>query len=248
MLKLMKYEFKKQALSKWIMLVLVGLLELLFLFGVVTENEDRIGLAIGLLAIFSIGCLFYVAFESVLTFSNDLKTKCSYMLFLTPNSIYKIVGAKVITAAVQILIVGAAFLLLAIIDINMIMSMFQEVETAWQLIKELLEAFFGVSISEKIIILYIATLILSWICTVCLAFFSITLSTTFLANKRWKGIVSFVIFLGLNWLFSKIVSVSLGNTLHYTTIHYVLNCLYYLLFTIITFVGTGYMLEEKVSV
>ena len=170
------------------------------------------------------------------------------MLFLTPNSSYKIVGAKTIAAAAQILLVGAAFLVLAAIDITILVARYEDLESAWEFLQMMVKEMFGVIVDVKMIILYITTLILSWICTVCLAFFSITLSTTFLANKKWKGIVSFIIFLTLNWLFGKVVKASLGNTLNYTDYHYFLNCLYQLLFTIITFVGTGFMLEKKVSV
>lgn len=248
MVKLIKYEFRKQVFSKIVMLVLVGLLELLFLFGIITDNEGRLGFSMGLLAMLSMGCLFFVAFESILTYSNDLKTKCSYMLFLTPNSSYKIVGAKAITAAVQIILVGAAFIVIALIDGGILLAKYQDIEYAWEMFKLLLNDVLSISVDMKIVILYISTLIISWVCTICVAFFSITLSTTFLANKKWKGIVSFIIFLGLNWLFNKIISVTLGSTFDYSTGHYILNLLYQLLFAIATFVGTGFMLEKKVSV
>lgn len=248
MVKLIKYEFRKQVFSKIVMLVLVGLLELLFLFGIITDNEGRLGFSMGLLAMLSMGCLFFVAFESILTYSNDLKTKCSYMLFLTPNSSYKIVGAKAITAAVQIILVGAAFIVIALIDGGILLAKYQDIEYAWEMFKLLLNDVLSISVDMKIVILYISTLIISWVCTICVAFFSITLSTTFLANKKWKGIVSFIIFLGLNWLFNKIISVTLGSAFDYSTGHYILNLLYQLLFSIATFVGTGFMLEKKVSV
>ena len=48
MLKLMKYEFRKQAFSKMVILLLVGLIQLFFFFGIVTDNNNVIGTSMGI--------------------------------------------------------------------------------------------------------------------------------------------------------------------------------------------------------
>ncbi len=245
MLKLMKYEFRKQAFSKMVILLLVGLIQLLFFFGVVTDKNDVIGTAMGILSVFTFGALFFMAFEAIITFSNDLKQKCSYMLFLTPHTSYSIVGAKVLAAAIQIILAGIAFFLVFFIDIAVLVAKYDQIELITEMLHRFLQEVFSLDIQLKDIT--------AWISTITVAFFSITLSTTFLANFKLKGLVSFLIFIGINYAFGVIVNMGLGraydiNNFSNLSMYYILESLYLLGFTIITYVGTSWMLEKKVSV
>jgi hypothetical protein len=251
MLKLMKYEFRKQAFTKLVILSLIGLLELVFFFGVVTSRENVIGTTVGLFFMFAFGALFYLAFESIFTFSNDLKQKSSYMLFLTPNSTYSIVGAKVLAAAIQIVLAGIAFFAVFAINGGVLIAKYDMLAEVKRMILELLNQFFQLEISFSDVASVTAVMITSWISTITIAFFSITLSTTFLADKKFKGVISFAIFIGLNILISKIVDLVLGDINNYTndfTLYFALSSLFMVCFTIITYVGTAWMLDKKVSV
>ena len=109
MLKLMKYEFKKQNTSKWIILGVGVLLEIIFLLGVVLSKENMMGFGLGFLMVLSFIAVFYVSIESIITFSNDLNRKQSYMLYMTPHSSFTILGAKLLTAFVTVCVTGFAF-------------------------------------------------------------------------------------------------------------------------------------------
>jgi len=253
MLKLMKYEFRKQAFSKMVILLLVGLIQLFFFFGIVTDNNDVIGTSMGILAVFTFGALFFMAFEAIITFSNDLKQKCSYMLFLTPHTSYSIVGAKVLAAAIQIILAGIAFFLVYSLDIAVLVGKYNQLEVLKEMINQFLTEVFSLNIQLQDIIGVVSVIITAWISVITVAFFSITLSTTFLANFKLKGVVSFLIFIAINYVFGEIVNMGLGrvydiNNLSNLSMYYMLESLYMLCFTIVTYVGTSWMLEKKVSV
>lgn len=251
MFKLMKYEFRKQAFSKLVILALVGLLEIVFFFGVVTSRENIIATAMSLLAVFTMGALFFLAFESILTYSNDLKQKCSYMLFLTPNSSYSIVGAKVLSAGIQIILAGIAFFVVFAIDGGVLIAKYDAIAGVKRAILQLLDQFFQLKIQFSDIVSVVAVVITNWISTITVAFFSITLSTTFLANKKYKGVVSFIIFIVLNIVYSKITNLALGDAadhLSNVSTFFIWESIIALLFTILTYIGTAWMLEKKVSV
>lgn len=253
MLKLMKYEFRKQAFSKMVILLLVGLIQLLFFVGVVTDKNDVIGTSMGILAVFTFGALFFMAFEAIITFSNDLKQKCSYMLFLTPHTSYSIVGAKVLAAAIQIILAGIAFFLVYSLDIAVLVGKYNQLEVLKEMINQFLTEVFSLNIQLQDIIGVVSVIITAWISVITVAFFSITLSTTFLANFKLKGVVSFLIFIAINYVFGEIVNMGLGrvydiNNLSNLSMYYMLESLYMLCFTIVTYVGTSWMLEKKVSV
>lgn len=239
----MKYEFKKQAFSKIIILVLAGLLELFFAYGMIVDNQERIGVSIALFMVLAFGSILFISFECIITYSNDLKTKCSYMLFMTPHSSYSIIGAKALSTIVQILFAGAIFIAIGFLDFTLIVAKYADLSQMLDYLSQM----FQIQIDYTDVLIVIAAVLSGWICTILLAFFSITLSTTFLANKKGKGFVSFLIFLVLNYGISKVITLVLGSSLSFTQIDFVLNILITAIFAAITYIGTSWMLEEKVS-
>lgn len=250
MLKLMKYEFRKQAFSKAVILILVGVLEIIFFYGVFADKENTIALSMSLLAMFAAGAMFFIAFESILTFSNDLKQKCSYMLFLTPNTSYGIVGAKVLAAGIQVIIAAVVFFLVFAFDGTVLLAKYESLADLKRIIEELLSELFKLNISLSDVISVVSLFVTAWISTITVAFFSLTLSTTFLANSKFKGILSFAIFIALNMIFNKLMNVLIQSPDETSklTLYFALSSASMLIFTIITYVGTAWMLDKKVSV
>lgn len=246
MFKLMKYELRKQAFSKGIILALLALTEVLFLYSALFDKEKTLGISVVLLGMITYASILFVAFESILTYSNDLKTKRSYMLFLTPRSSYQIVGAKVFTSGIQVLITGFVFLLIGIGDAAIIIAKYDVLAQVKDGIVQMIEQITKSNFELKSLIFVFLLVLLSWISIITIAFFSITLSTTFLANKKFKGLVSFAIFIGINALYSFITNKTIGNNMSDTYI--ILNSLYTLCFIAITYVGTSWMLDKKVCV
>lgn len=250
MFKLIKYESRKQMFSKLVILAILGLIEVFFLIGIALSRTNMVSTTMGLLSIFTFGALFFLAFESIITFNNDLKLKQSYMLFLTPHSTYSIVGAKVLYAAVQIILAGIAFAAIYAVDAAILLAKYSSIAELKQVLVQALNTFYNFDIKPAYLVLGVIAVIFTWLNTVTLAFFSITLSTTFLADKKFKGFVSFIIFLLLNYVYSKITGFTLDNVdfLLDTTLYLTIQSLYLLCFTVITYFGTAWMLDKKVSV
>lgn len=82
MLKLMKYEFKKQMFSKIIIAAILGVLTLYFGIACVIDKETHAAIATMLIFTVMVFAGLYVAVESLSVYDKDLKTKQSYMLFL----------------------------------------------------------------------------------------------------------------------------------------------------------------------
>lgn len=251
MLKLMKYEFKKQGFSKFVILCLVAIIEVVFLLGVVLGKEEWMAASMGILFLVTFGAMTYLAFEAIITYSNDLKTKCSYMLFLTPNTTYSIVGAKVLAAAIQGIVAVCVFAAIYIFNGGILVAKYDVIAEVKQLIIEFSKQFLQLDIDMVALFSVVASILASWLSTITIAFFSITLSTTFLANNKFKGLISFVIFIGTNMLLYYIMDLVLGyqiESLADMTRYNLLASLITLVFTAITYVGTAWMLDKKVSV
>ena len=93
--KLMKYEWKKQRTSRMIVMVALAVCVLTFLGGVMVEKDALMGVSAMLLLVGSFFVVFYMGIESILILNRDLKTKQSYMIWMTPKSVWEILGAKI---------------------------------------------------------------------------------------------------------------------------------------------------------
>ncbi len=247
MLKLMKYEFRKQLFSKFAIAGVLVLLELYFFYGLIRDNEGTMGTAVGLLTVLALLAMFYVSFESIFTFSNDLKTKQSYMLFMTPQSAYSIMGAKVLSSIIQIALVAAFFGVVAVADIFALAARNGAIEEFWEVCQELVKSLLNIEINFEVFLMTAVELLIEWMLIVVIAMLSITLSATFMANTKAKGIVSFVIFIVVNVLISK-ASELISDGILVDKKEFWLLMLFHSGVTVASYVVTAWMLEKKVSV
>ena len=118
MLKLMKYELRKTAFSKLVLLVITAVAEIAFLIGVFWKKDNILAMGIIFLVMCTIFGVIYIGIESVNVLHRDLNTKQSYMLFLTPKSSYQILGAKILENGISIIMAGAFFAALAALDVT----------------------------------------------------------------------------------------------------------------------------------
>lgn len=204
--KLIKYEFRKQLLSKLVVGVVVAVLQLVFFGGLIFDKGDWAGMGLGVFAIVAMVSLLYFSFESIVTYSNDLRTKQSYMLFLTPRNMFQIVGAKLVTTILQIFVCGCAFAAIGIGDVFLVCATKGSVKEFLDMVKEFFQVLTGVEIRLVEVIYVILMVLIAWLFFIAMAMFAITLSTTLLSNWRFKGVASVAIFFGLDWLVAKVVS------------------------------------------
>lgn len=243
MLKLMKYEFRKQLFSKYIIVAFLGILEVIFFFGLILDRQSLIAVDLGIFLLLAIGSLTYVSVECLATFSNDLKTKCSYMLFMTPHSSYTIIGAKVLSMIVQVFGTAAVFTVLGLCNGAMLLGRYHMLNDFIQTVLDNFHWDFNVFMIIGNILMAIA----NWSCIVLFAFLAITASTTFLANKKGKGMVSFLIFLLICFINAKTDNIILSNFTYMSDPYIGISLVINLIFGMIAYLLTSYLLEEKVS-
>jgi ABC-2 type transport system permease protein len=248
MWKLVKYELRKQMQSKLVIFGIVALLEIIWFIGLFTKERVLYSTSALLFMIANISML-YLYFESVVTFSHDLKTKNSYMMFMTPNSSYKIVGAKILASGIQILVYGLCFFGIGVLDIGIMTIRFNSVSETIEMVKKALHHFVHIDVDKTFVFLYLLTILIAGIFILVLAYVSITLSATFLANKPYKGVVSFAIFIAISYVVGKISNVLIGDgdVLFRDNKTMLLFIVWYTVLSAIAYVVTAWMLEKKVS-
>lgn len=192
MINLIKYEFIKKGKLFGITAVSAILLSLLANF---KYGEAGTGLFLGLLTI--VMFILYTV-DVISMYSKELNNKTGYMTFMTPNSGYAILGSKVITAVLEGIIMLVFYFLLTFLSIYIISGFENFFNTNYIHY----DVSFGFTIGHLIIILFV--LLLLFIEFILTIYTSITVRKSILANVKFKGLISFLIFIGINYVIANI--------------------------------------------
>lgn len=251
MLKLMKYEFRKTWITKLILLGVTAVAEIAFLIGLYVERETTLGLSVMLLVFLALGGIAMIGLYSVMTLHRDMNTKQSYMLFMTPNSSYSILGAKVLECGLSILIGGAFYFALGTLDITLLFAKSGELNRLWSAIQDFLShltfANHQLLIDMKGMAAFVFCLLAGWIVTVITAYFAVVISAALLNGKRFNGLLSFVVFLTLSWFIGWVAQTATASIPSINVLLLVDGAIT-LAFTAVMYVITAIIMERRLSV
>ncbi len=257
MLKSMKYEFLKNRVSLAVMGIIFACLEATFLIGCALKKDEPAAIAVTGLIVLSVVCVFYIYITGITAYSRDLREKSGYLVFMTPLSTYKVIGAKLLMVLIEATVFAAWFVLFIILDVTLLLHRFADM--TWQELAEGLgEIFFFLrdpEVLRGITGAMCAGLILAFISlfmTVTLAYLAISLSATVLQNRRGKGIVALIFFLVLNQLANlaanhlPVLDIDWNNAMG-AVVARMPAMLFYVALSVGAFIGTGLLLEKKIS-
>lgn len=170
------------------------------------------------------------------------------MLFLTPNSTYKIVGAKVITTTVTLLLTAAVFVATTLVDVGIVLLRYHNVQEVIEKIQEIVSQMFNVNVDYTFVIAYVCYFVFSLLSILVIGMASITLSATFLSNSKLKGFISVVFFFGINFILGKLEGCFIPAITYKSVSPCYYNCLWSAGVVILFYFLTSFMLDKKVSV
>jgi len=252
MLKLIKYEFKRNIATLIILYAVIAGLEAFSLYGMFAKNRIATVLSLSLLVLGGFSVIIFIFVMAIQSYSRELSSKYSYMIFMTPNSTYKIIGSKLFTTGLIALFTTVVAGLLIVLDFNIFISQFTDVQN----VKEALEldlSYRGLTLGNIYISILVYCIVV-WIeifMWICLAYFAITLSATAFSNKKFRGLFSFMIFIGIafaiSYFSSYLPDVDIGSGL----VNTLLTPLYSYLVDIVAIIGaflvSSLLLDKKVS-
>ena len=249
MLNLIKYEFRKTWALKGIILVITAIFEAMFLIGMLADSDNMTGLSVCLLCLETMFGVFIIGVFGVYTLSKDLNTKRSYMLFMTPNSSYKILGAKLIENATSIFLGGIFFIVLGIADITALLSYSGELSTFVDIMVEV----FNLAEIDSTYILVSGIHSLSWWAyIVVVGFFAVIISSSLLNGRKYNGLISFILFLFIAITVSKIhtalIIAIFGDVFDFSLTRIIFGIFYYVMLSIIMYVISAWIMDNKLSV
>ena len=202
--KLMKYEWKKQRTSRMIVMVALAVCVLTFFGGMLVEKDALMGISATLLLVGSFFVVFYMGIESILILNRDLKTKQSYMIWMTPKSVWEILGAKFVVAIAQMFFV---FALYAIAGLLCFVGTIQYVGELGNVFAIIRDSFIRVSGEGQLIAQIIWNLLcifVGWTEVVMVGYLAVIVSRTVLRDSKYAGGISIVAFFVITFVIEKI--------------------------------------------
>lgn len=270
MWKLIKYEFRRSRTAMLSLLGVAGALELYFIAALffMEEHSEHLVISVMLLGITAYAAMLFVLIRGITSYSSELKAKSAKLLFMTPNSGYKIMASKYLYTFLNALLMLAICAALTVLDVMLVMAK----EHSWSEMLDFLNRVLnmqGVNTSQIALgtLFYLVLIVASLLSFFAVAYFAITLSHTLLRDKKGRTLLAFVVFILLNVIISKVqgllpnpldqlvlsTSVTNGETemvvkgmsdmIPYFLMYAGLDLAIFLLSAI----GCGWMLEKKVS-
>lgn len=257
MIKLMKFEFLRKRLWFLMAFGLMFLVQLAVSYQYYqVEAGFRSYYAADLVLIYLVSLLvcFTLLFliDLITLFRNDFFKKEGYMLFMTPHSGYKILGSKLLFALLEGIVIALVYVLVAAVNIRMVYGP---------------NALMGISLDlefyplvAKISALFIVSVV-EFALTVYLAF---ALFKSLINNTRFKGLITFFIFVGIGLLKSQfsglVIQLTMDRSYFENAVYYsfteflaILNQLIHigiglsLVMAAFMFWATGYLIERKIN-
>ena len=242
MLNLIKYEFMKK--YKMFMAILITTL-LANAFFTIKFGELGFG---PLAAFLAIGLLILYVVDVIQMYNKDIFKKTGYMVFMTPNSGYKVIISKIITALIEGFLL--LFFYLAVLTLNNVI-LYGDISDVVILNMSIpLDTFFQYLLTALITaILYLVQLIM-------VVYAAITLGKSIFANAKYKGLICFGIFLVISylttnayWLLYRTLDFNFVGSIAPIQFLQICSPAMFLsaVFCIIFIAGSGYLLEKKIN-
>ena len=213
MLKLMKYEFRKQRTVLLALLIALVALELGFVLGHHFEKADVAGVCLALLTVLGFGTYAYLMVAGIVSYSRELTNRTGYLTFMTPVRPIGIVLSKLVSTLLMGIGATALFALAAYLDYAYLFRTFNITEDALQQLNFGVRMVLGnMSFDINQVWLFVAcavaVVLIQVMLAMCTAYLSITLSATLLQNNKGfvRALISVLLFFAINYGAGKINS------------------------------------------
>jgi|GEM_PF-734110 len=266
MLKLIKYEFKTISRE---FLIILGAIILLNIALMTRINVWRDITIIGLSFLISFGAAVAVFIYNIIIFTRDLKRDTGYLLFSIPKSGYTILGAKLGSSLIVMIVAMLLGCIMTFLVGVVAMGNFDAFIKAFTEIKNMN----NVDIFKFVLIIIVDAIIavLMYAEMLLVIYLSVTISKVIMNGRKFSGLVAFLIYIITNLITEKIYellsraipkSINPYDTFYIDSHPHLATAndpsvllfpvnwaggIFYLVVMIGLFMGIGYMIEKKID-
>ena len=198
MLKLMKYEFRKNRMGLAIMVGIAAGLYILAPLGRALDEGKLMIISVFLLFTYAFAAYVYVLAQGITAYSGELRGKTGYLLMMVPRSTMSILFGKLLfTLAFALVMLGVSALALGASS-TLLLEELYEVKGVLELARMLLaESGFDIAAIAHVALFFAAIILTSVLSVVAMGYLAVTMSATLLSNGKGRGFVSFLFFCAL---------------------------------------------------
>lgn len=253
MLKLIKYELRKDLTPYIVIFAVLIALEAYLAGSIIFESDTNLMISVILFMLCGWAVIVFLMIMGVISYARELNSKYSFMTFMTPNSTYKIVGAKYLMLFLMTVLASVLYILFIYLDVQLVFIKYANFKDVTEIINEMLSMVSGSGIMDIVISIAatITSILLNILLTVSFAYLAITLSATILANKKGKGWLAFGLFVAIRIAASVISNFipifDFGDSFLQIIGGSWLLYLFEIVFIIGTYIGVSELLKRKVS-
>ena len=215
MLKLMKYEFRKNRTGLIVMLAIAAGLFALAPLGRILHKDDLLAISVVTLFLYLFGAYVYVLVRGITAYSGELRGRTGYLLMMVPRSTMSILFGKLLFTLLFALVMLAVsgFALMAALGV-----LFEEIYelTSFLQVARYLLAEIGIDLGalSATALFFISAILTSVLEFVAMGYLAVTLSATVLESGKLRGLASFAFFVALavvtgylqNWVAPEVTS------------------------------------------
>ncbi len=210
MLNLMKYELFRRTRLLITTLIIFFFLELMVFVGMKLGGGWYI-MSVFAFILLIVGGISFPFLDAVINYFSDFKKKNGYMMFLTPNNGYSILGSKVLFLLIEFAIMAVLLAGAVKIDYDALYKIAPEV--LGEIFGEMtigLKMLFGTTDLGFINFLPLITVVLmQYMTNAMVALFSITVAKTLLSNKDFNWLLALVFYIGIYTVIQMVYGVAL---------------------------------------
>jgi len=256
MFKIIKYDFIRK--YKLILIILIAAV-FLNLLAIVKFSVQG---GVMFLGLFPIAMILLYIVDIIKMYSDDLNKKSGYMLFMTSYSGYKIIVSKLITAileAIAILLLYLIFILINSIYFSTTQGFDLNVNEIISAVNTILSGRLGFNLGH--VFVFLLTVLVFAIGFILTAYTSITIRKSIFSETKFGGVLSFIIFIALNWASSfsssKLMSILppyydiSGDLGQISATQLIIALLPIIILSVVESIlmtlGSGYLLEKRIN-
>lgn len=253
MLKLVKYEFRKNRTGLIVMFLVCLLLYLMALVGKGIQNDSMMFLPVILLSFYAFAAYVYVLVRGISAYSSELKSRSAYLLMMVPRSTMSILFAKLLFTLFFALVLFAFSIAVLIGVTGIAMDGAYDLQAMANMI-QIFMIQLGISSQQvtSTLIYMAAEIMVSLLSVVSIGYLSATLSATLLRQGKARGLINAIFFMALLFLVNALnrlvtsdlntMMLSLDQALRAAAPALILNLCFTLLFTSLS----ALLLKKKV--
>ncbi|MBV7274393.1 hypothetical protein [Clostridium thailandense] len=196
MFNLIKYELKGYFKD---FIIILGIIALINILLYTRMNTWPRGAIVSLSFLVSFAAAIVVLIWNIKLFSRDMYEDSGYLLFTLPQTGYSILGSKLITSIIQVLIVGAVALIFNFISLQSIDNFRNNAQIVFS------------NINPNLAPISIISSLINYVFFLTTIYFSISLSKIAIRKRKFGKLGAFVIFVIFSLIVGKI-TMSISNT------------------------------------